>query len=78
MSEVNCTRCGNTAEGMDRSPLPGQIGERVKASACRACWSEWLGAQVILINERSLSPANPEHYEALLREMATFLNLADR
>ena len=78
MLEVSCTRCGKTAEGLDRSPLPGPIGERVKASACRACWSEWLGAQVILINERSLTPANPEHYEALLREMATFLDLADR
>jgi Fe-S cluster biosynthesis and repair protein YggX len=78
MHEVSCTRCGNTAEGLENAPLPGEIGGRVQASACRACWSEWLGAQVILINERSLSPAKPADYEALLQEMTAFLKLADR
>ena len=47
------------------------------ASTCRACWEEWLGAQVIVINERSLSPAKPEHYDILVGEMRTFLGLGE-
>ena len=42
---------------------------------CTSCWREWLAAQVILINEHSLSPVNPEHYEKLISEMRVFLKL---
>ena len=75
MAQVSCARCGSTAEGLETAPLPGEVGERVLASTCRACWDEWLGAQVILINERSLSPADPEHYATLVGEMTTYLRL---
>lgn len=77
MAEVDCSRCGNTAEGLPRAPLPGAVGEAVLAGSCGACWAEWLRAQVILINENRLTPRNPEHYERLLAEMRTFLNLRD-
>jgi Fe-S cluster biosynthesis and repair protein YggX len=77
MSQVSCSRCGSTAEGLARPPLPGAAGDRVHAQTCRACWEEWLRVQVKLINERQLSPVNPEHYRALVGEMATFLNLDD-
>ena len=42
---------------------------------CTTCWREWLAAQVILINELSLSPVNPEHYDKLVVEMRVFLSL---
>lgn len=45
---------------------------------CAACWKEWLGAQVILINEQGLSPANPEHFGFLVEQMKTFLNLREQ
>jgi Fe-S cluster biosynthesis and repair protein YggX len=75
MSRVSCSRCGSSAEGLERAPLPGDIGLRVLDETCLACWQAWLAAQVMLINERKLSPAKPEDYRALLREMATFLSL---
>ena len=52
-----------------RSRAP--IAERT----CAGCWKEWLAAQVILINEHSLSPVNPDHYERLIAEMRGFLAL---
>ena len=75
MPPVECSRCHKTAEGLPEAPLPGATGERIAAATCAACWQEWLGAQVVLINEHSLSPANPEHFERLLAEMRTVLAL---
>ena len=75
MSEVQCARCGTTAPGLERAPLPGAVGQAVQERTCAACWSEWLRAQVILINEYRLSPRQPEHFERLLGEMRGFLRL---
>ncbi|MDH3627997.1 MAG: Fe(2+)-trafficking protein [Acidobacteriota bacterium] len=75
MAEIVCSRCGSTGEGMPNAPLPGERGEQVLAQTCVPCWREWLGTQVKIINECSLSPANPEHFARLLGDMATFLNL---
>ena len=75
MAQVSCQRCKRETEGLPRAPLPGDVGERVLASTCKECWAEWLKAQVIVINENALSPANPEHYQRLIGEMETFLSL---
>jgi Fe-S cluster biosynthesis and repair protein YggX len=77
VSQVDCTRCGNSAEGLPKAPLPGELGQRIAAGTCAACWKAWLDAQVILINENRLSGANPEHVDYLMRQMRTFLNLPD-
>ena len=75
MGMVECARCGKTAEGLSGAPLPGDLGERVLAGTCGACWKEWLDAQVVLINERGLSGANEEHFDYLMSEMQSFLGI---
>ena len=75
MAEVNCARCGKKTEGLDAAPLPGEVGRAVLERTCAGCWEEWLGAQVIMINEWQLSPANPEHFDRLVSEMKTYLVL---
>lgn len=75
MAPIVCSRCNRSAEGLPVAPLPGEAGELVAARTCAACWKEWLEAQVILINENSLSPVNPEHFRRLLAEMRAFLRL---
>jgi len=77
MPDVSCSRCGSTAAGLDRTPLPGAVGEAVLAQSCAACWREWLEMQVKLINENRLTPANSEHFDQLVGEMKVFLNLRD-
>jgi Fe-S cluster biosynthesis and repair protein YggX len=76
MIEVSCSRCGSTAQGLERAPLPGEPGQAVLEQTCAACWREWLEMQIKLINEHQLSPARTEHYEFLVKEMRTFLSLA--
>jgi Fe-S cluster biosynthesis and repair protein YggX len=74
---VSCARCGSTAEGLARPPLPGALGLRVQAETCRSCWEAWLRMQVMVINEQRLTPADPGHYARLLGEMRTFLGLGE-
>jgi Fe-S cluster biosynthesis and repair protein YggX len=40
-----------------------------------ACWDEWKETQVKLINEYRLNVVDPKHFERLMQEMRTFLNL---
>ncbi len=75
MPQVECSRCKRSAEGLGQVPLPGDVGREVAENTCAACWKDWLGAQVLLINEHSLSPANPEHYQRLITEMRAYLGL---
>ena len=77
MPQLTCSRCGSTSEGLDKAPLPGNVGQSVQAQTCPACWNEWLAAQVQLINEYRLSPVNPEHFEFLVKELRNFLKLRD-
>ena len=77
MSQVDCSRCGNTAEALPRPPLGGPLGELIATRTCAVCWKAWLDAQVILINENKLSGANPEHVEQLMGQMRTFLNIQE-
>lgn len=75
MAELSCSRCGRTAPGLERPPLPGKNGELVQSKVCADCWGEWLGMQVKFINEYRLSPADPRHFEFLVSQMKVFLNL---
>ena len=77
MADVHCARCGNTAPGLERPPVPGELGERVAEQTCAACWKEWLDTQVMLINENRLTGANPQHVDYLMGQMRVFLNLRD-
>lgn len=77
MSDVTCTRCGTTRPGLERAPLPGPTGEAVRKQVCAACWREWLGMQVKLINEYRLSPVEAQHFEFLMTQMKSFVNLPE-
>ena len=77
MAEVTCSRCGNTAAGLDQAPLPGRVGELVRDQVCAACWREWLAMQIKIINEYRLSPVEPRHFDFLLAQLKAFVNLRD-
>jgi len=77
MAQVNCARCGNTTAGMEAPPFGGPTGAKVRDQVCPACWREWMGMQVKVINEYRLSPADPKHFDFLMAQLKAFLNLRD-
>jgi len=70
---VNCVKLGKEAEGLDRAPLPGDIGQRILNNVSKEGWKLWMQHQTILINENRLSLIDPKAREFLQTEMEKFL-----
>jgi Fe-S cluster biosynthesis and repair protein YggX len=73
VATVTCARCGQTREGFEKAPFPGQIGARIVAEICRQCWSDWGKQQTMLINHYGLDVMDPQARTFLTRNMSAFL-----
>lgn len=73
MSEITCTRCGQTGPQLERAPLRNELGERVHQSICQRCWDEWLRYQTALINHYGLDVREKPAREMLMANMEAFL-----
>lgn len=69
---VQCVLLGREAEGLDYSPYPGELGQRIYASVSKEAWAQWLKHQTMLINEYRLSPIEPKARKFLVAEMEKF------
>lgn len=66
---VHCVKLGTEAEGLDRLPYPGALGQRIFDSVSKQAWQEWLRFQTMLINEHRLSPIDPKARKFLEQQM---------
>ena len=73
MATVTCTRCGQTREGFEKAPFPGEIGKRIVAEICRQCWADWGRQQTMLINHYGLNVMDPQARSFLTKNMEAFL-----
>jgi len=73
MRTVHCVVLGREAEGLDRPPYPGALGQRIFEQVSREAWQTWLAHQTMLINENRISPMNPEHRAFLEAQMVKYL-----
>ena len=73
MSDVTCTRCGQSREGFEKAPFPGAMGQRIVAEICRECWGQWLKQQTMLINHYGLNVMDPQARAFLTRNLDAFL-----
>jgi Fe-S cluster biosynthesis and repair protein YggX len=69
---VHCVVLGAEAEGLDRPPYPGPLGQRIYDNVSKQAWQRWLAHQTMLINEYRLSPIEPKAREFLEKEMEKF------
>jgi Fe-S cluster biosynthesis and repair protein YggX len=69
---VNCVLLGEEAEGLDRPPYPGELGQRIFDNVSKAAWQRWLAHQTMLINEYRLTPIDPKARRFLEEEMEKF------
>lgn len=69
---VNCVILKKEAEGLDRAPYPGEIGQRILENASKEAWKMWMQQQTMLMNENRLSPMDPKHRKFLEEEMEKF------
>ncbi|GMR15945.1 MAG: oxidative damage protection protein [Gammaproteobacteria bacterium] len=69
---VNCVILKKEAEGLDRAPYPGELGQRILENASKEAWKMWMKQQTMLMNENRLSPMDPKHRKFLEDEMEKF------
>ncbi len=69
---VHCVKLGREAEGLDRPPYPGELGQRLYDNVSKEGWQLWLRHQTMLINEYRLSAMDPNARKMLQQEMEKF------
>ncbi|MGD8557760.1 MAG: oxidative damage protection protein [Chromatiales bacterium] len=69
---VNCVKLKKEADGLDRVPYPGELGQKIFDNVSKEAWQQWLGHQTMLINEYRLSPMDPKARTFLEEQMEKF------
>lgn len=72
---VSCVRCGQTAAAATGVTYRGTLGEEIRAKVCNLCWQEWLGTEVMVINELRLDFMDPRALDTLTQHLRQFLML---
>jgi Fe-S cluster biosynthesis and repair protein YggX len=69
---VQCVKLGKEAEGLDKPPYPGELGQRIYENVSKEAWQQWMGQQTILINEYRISVVDPKGRAFLEEQMEKF------
>lgn len=69
---VKCAKLDKEAEGLERIPYPGELGQRIFDNVSKEAWQMWLQHQTMLINEYRLTPIEPKARKFLEEEMEKF------
>jgi len=69
---VYCVKLKREAEGLERPPYPGPLGQRIFENISKSAWQGWLEHQKMLINENRLSGADPKARKYLEEQMVRY------
>ncbi len=70
---VKCAKLGRELPGLDRPPVPGELGQRIFENISKEAWELWKRQQLLLINHYGLALADPEAQKFLREQMEEFL-----
>jgi Fe-S cluster biosynthesis and repair protein YggX len=66
---VHCIKLGHEAEGLERAPYPGELGQRIFEQVSKDAWAAWLKHQTMLVNENRLNLAEAHARKYLAQQM---------
>ena len=69
---VHCIKLGVDAEGLDKPPFKGELGERVFNSVSKEAWRKWLEHSKMLINEYRLDLVSEAGQRVWMRELENY------
>jgi Fe-S cluster biosynthesis and repair protein YggX len=69
---VQCTYLKKEAPGLDYSPYPGELGNRIYANISKEAFELWKKHQTMLVNENRLNLADARARQYLARQMEQF------
>ncbi len=70
---VQCIKLGKELEGLDRPPIPGELGKRVFESVSRQAWKMFEDHFKMVMNEYRLNLMDPRTDEIFKQQLSTFL-----
>ncbi len=70
---VKCVVLGEEAEGLDKVPYPGELGQRIYETVSAEGWRQWIERQTMIINENGISTMDPDSLGVLEQHMLGFL-----
>ncbi len=69
---VQCVKLGIEAEGLDKPPFKGPLGERVFEQVSKEAWRSWLEHSKMLINEYRLDLVSEAGQKIWMAELEKF------
>jgi Fe-S cluster biosynthesis and repair protein YggX len=69
---VKCVKLGREAEGLEKPPLKGEIGQKVFDNVSKEAWAQWLEHSKMLINEFRLDLTSEQGQGIWFTEMDKF------
>lgn len=69
---VHCVKLDREAEGLEKPPIKGELGQRLFENVSREGWQAWLEHSTMLINELRLDFNDPKAQKTWLTECEKF------
>jgi len=69
---VNCVKFGRELPGLERPPMPGELGQRIFENVSAQGWDLWKDQVVVLINHYGLNMADPRAQAFLNEQLEEF------
>jgi len=69
---VFCIKLGKELEGLEESPQPGELGDRVFENVSKEAWKMWLAHQIMIINEYKMNLTDPKANDFLDEQMENY------
>lgn len=74
---VYCIKLGRELPGLDRPPMPGELGQRIYEQISKQAYDMWEAQRTLIINHYNLNMADPESRKILREQMEEFFFGAD-
>jgi Fe-S cluster biosynthesis and repair protein YggX len=69
---VQCVKLGKEAPGLEKPPLPGELGKRIFENVSEEAWGQWLEHQKMLMNEYRIDLSDKSSRQILKQQMEQF------
>lgn len=69
---VHCIKLGKEAEGLEKPPVKGELGQRIFENVSKEGWQQWVAHSTMLVNEYRLEAGTPEALRIWLAELEKF------
>jgi Fe-S cluster biosynthesis and repair protein YggX len=69
---IQCVKLGREAEGLDRLPYPGPLGQRIFENVSKEAWQGCIKFQTMLVNENRLNLADLAARKYLATQMENY------